>query len=94
MKLLVTGGLGFIGSNFIEHMLNKYVSIEVLNIDKGNYVSREYNVDPHPRYRFLQADITEIFHMTAILKEFNPNIVVQNRKGESESRISGVTESG
>jgi len=76
MKLLVTGGLGFIGSNFIEHILNKYDSIEVLNIDKGNYVSREYNVDPHPRYRFLQADITEIFHMTAILKEFKPNIVV------------------
>jgi dTDP-glucose 4,6-dehydratase len=56
MKLLVTGGLGFIGSNFIEFMLKNYDSIEILNLDKCNYVAREYNVSPNPRYRYVQGD--------------------------------------
>jgi len=76
MKLLVTGGLGFIGSNFIDHILKVDETVEVLNVDKINYVAREYNVSAQPRYRFVQGDITEVFHMTALLKEFEPDVMV------------------
>lgn len=76
MKLLVTGGLGFIGSNFIEFMLKNHDSIEIMNVDKCNYVAREYNVAPHPRYRCVQGDIAEVYHMTAILNEYKPDILV------------------
>ncbi|MDL5503030.1 MAG: NAD-dependent epimerase/dehydratase family protein, partial [Candidatus Methanoperedens sp.] len=37
LKLLVTGGLGFIGSNFIRHMLVKYPGYEITNLDKQTY---------------------------------------------------------
>lgn len=37
MRLIVTGGIGFIGSNFITLMLNKHEDVEILNIDRGDY---------------------------------------------------------
>ena len=39
MKILVTGGLGFIGSNFIRYMLNNYRDIEIVNLDNLSYGS-------------------------------------------------------
>jgi len=39
MKLLVTGGLGFIGSNLIRHMLTEYDDIQVTNLDKQNFAT-------------------------------------------------------
>jgi len=41
MKILVTGGCGFIGSNFINHMLNKYLDYEIINLDKLNYAGNK-----------------------------------------------------
>jgi dTDP-glucose 4,6-dehydratase len=76
MKLLVTGGLGFIGSNFIEYILNKNPSIEIVNIDKCDYMAREKNVSVHPRYTYIRADITERYHMTHIFKEHQPQVVI------------------
>ena len=76
MKVLVTGGLGFIGSNFIEHILRSDKDIEVINIDKCNYVASEKNVEPGPRYTYIKADITEKFHMAHIFMEYEPDIVV------------------
>jgi len=76
MKLLVTGGLGFIGSNFIEHILKTKSNVEVVNIDKCDYMARENNVDPHPRYTYIRADITERYHMTHIFKEHQPEVVI------------------
>ena len=60
MRLLVTGGLGFIGSNFIRYMLNKYEDLEVYNVDKMSYGSNLENLrDFHddPRYHFFKGDI-------------------------------------
>lgn len=76
MKLLVTGGLGFIGSNFIEHILKSNSEIEIINIDKCDYMAREKNVSLQPRYIYVRADITERYHMTHIFKEHQPDIVI------------------
>lgn len=76
MKLLVTGGLGFIGSNFIEYILNKNQSVEIVNIDKCDYMAREKNVSNHPRYTYIRADITERYHMTHIFKQHQPQVVI------------------
>ena len=61
MKLLVTGGLGFIGSNFILDAL-KNTNYEILNIDAEFYGSNHYNlieVENSPKYSFVKGDITD-----------------------------------
>ena len=62
MKLLVTGGAGFIGSNFIRHLLTKYPSYSVVNLDKLTYAGNLDNlrdVESDPRYRFVRGDISD-----------------------------------
>ena len=57
---LVTGGAGFIGSNFILYMMKKHKDIRIINVDKLTYAGNLENlksVDQDPRYRFVQADI-------------------------------------
>lgn len=76
MKILVTGGLGFIGSNFIEYILKQNSKVEIVNIDKCDYVAREKNVSSNPRYKYIKGDITEKFHMFHIFTEFEPDVVV------------------
>lgn len=62
MRLLVTGGCGFIGSNFVRHVLREHAEDEVLNLDKLTYAGNPENlldVEGNPRYRFLRGDICE-----------------------------------
>ena len=62
MRILVTGGCGFIGSNFIKHMLNTYEDYKIYNVDKLTYAGNEDNLGEfknHPNYYFHQADINE-----------------------------------
>ncbi len=62
MKILVTGGAGFIGSNFIHHILNKYSDYEVINLDKLTYAGNLENlksVENDSRYSFVQGDILD-----------------------------------
>ncbi|MFH1721107.1 MAG: dTDP-glucose 4,6-dehydratase [Candidatus Altiarchaeota archaeon] len=62
MKLLVTGGAGFIGSNFIRHMLDKYSDYEIVNLDKLTYAGNLENlrdIEGNPRYRFVKGDICD-----------------------------------
>ncbi len=63
MRLLVTGGCGFIGSNFIRYILKNYPSYEIINIDALTYAgNREnlYDVEDSPRYRFIHGRIEDI----------------------------------
>ena len=60
MKILVTGGLGFIGSNLIRHLLNKHDDIKIINIDKIGYGSNPANLNDlenDTRYGFIKGDI-------------------------------------
>ncbi|HHS13939.1 MAG TPA: dTDP-glucose 4,6-dehydratase [bacterium] len=58
--LLVTGGAGFIGSNFIQYMLGKHTEISIINLDKLTYAGNLENlktVEHDDRYRFVEGDI-------------------------------------
>ncbi len=60
MKLLVTGGAGFIGSNFILYWLKKYPQDKIVNLDKLTYAGNLENlksVEKNPNYEFVQGDI-------------------------------------
>ncbi len=62
MKIVVTGGAGFIGSNFITYMLAKYPDYEIVNIDKLTYAGNLDNlkaVEDNPRYTFVKGDICD-----------------------------------
>ena len=62
MTIIVTGGAGFIGSNFIFHMLKKYPEILLVNLDKLTYAGNLENlkdVEGDPRHVFVQGDICD-----------------------------------
>jgi len=62
MKLLVTGGAGFIGSNFIRHQLETYPDDRVVNLDKLTYAGNPENlrdIERDPRYRFVHGDVCD-----------------------------------
>jgi len=69
---LVTGGAGFIGSNFIIYMLDKYKDIKIINVDKLTYAGNLENlkaVQANPNYSFVQADICDKEAITKIFDE-------------------------
>ncbi len=62
MKLLVTGGLGFIGSNFIRYILTKYDDTQITNLDKLSIGSNPANlkeIEKNKRYKFIKGDIAD-----------------------------------
>ena len=73
-KFIVTGGLGFIGSNLIELLLSR--KYKVLNIDKVSYASNAYNVKDfvkNKNYSFIKANINEQKKILKILNNFKPH---------------------
>ena len=73
-KIIVTGGLGFIGSNLIELLLTK--KFKVLNIDKTSYASNVYNVKDflkNKHYSFIKANINDQKKVLKILNKFKPD---------------------
>ena len=63
MRLLVTGGLGFIGSNFCRYLLSRHADYEIINLDKvgiGANPASLHDMENNPRYRFIKGDICNI----------------------------------
>ena len=61
-KILITGGAGFIGSNFIRHILNKYADYHITNLDKLTYAGNPDNlkdISKNKRYKFVKGDIAD-----------------------------------
>ena len=76
---LVTGGAGFIGSNFVIYMLNKYDDVKIINVDKLTYAGNLENlksVENNPNYSFVQADICDREAISKIFKENDIDYVV------------------
>jgi dTDP-glucose 4,6-dehydratase len=72
MKLLVTGGLGFIGSNFCRYILKKYPEYELINVDKMGIGANPANlrdVDEDKRYNFIKGDICNPQFMHKIITD-------------------------
>ncbi|MFA5163097.1 MAG: dTDP-glucose 4,6-dehydratase [Patescibacteria group bacterium] len=70
MKILVTGGAGFIGSNFIRYWLDKYPQDEIINLDLLTYAGNLDNllaVSDRPNYRFVQGDICDAALVDSLL---------------------------
>jgi len=77
MKILVTGGSGFIGANFIHHILEKYPNYQVVNLDKLTYSGNTTNTqrwDHDQRYKFIHGDICD--HITVENAMRDADIVV------------------
>ena len=70
MKLLVCGGAGFIGTNFIQYMLETYPDLTLVNYDKLTYAGNTENlkdVEKDPRYSFEQGDITDLDRLNEVI---------------------------
>lgn len=76
---LVTGGAGFIGSNFVIYMLNKYDDVKIVNVDKLTYAGNPENlksVENSPRYKFYKADICDREAISRVFAENDIDYVV------------------
>lgn len=76
---LVTGGAGFIGSNFIIYMLSKYRDIHIVNVDKLTYAGNLENlteIKDDDRYVFEHADICDRYRMTKLVKDYKVDYIV------------------
>ena len=79
MKIIVTGGAGFIGSNFVYHMLNKYPDYRIICLDKLTYAGNLSTLEPvmsNPNFRFVKADICDKAAVDKLFEEEKPDIVV------------------
>jgi dTDP-glucose 4,6-dehydratase len=78
MRILVTGGAGFIGSAVVRHLIDN-TEHEVLNLDKLTYAGNLeslVSIASNSRYEFVQADIADQPAMSALLKRFEPDAIM------------------
>jgi dTDP-glucose 4,6-dehydratase len=79
MKIFLTGGCGFIGSNFIHYMLAKYPDVEIRNYDALTYAGNLLNLtnlsDPS-RYSFVQGDINNDYDLRKAVIEHSPDALI------------------
>jgi dTDP-glucose 4,6-dehydratase len=79
MKLLVTGGAGFIGAAFIRMVLSEDPGARVVNLDKLTYAGNLENLEPvasHPQYRFVHGDICDAPLVGSLLADEAPDVIV------------------
>lgn len=79
MTIIVTGGAGFIGSNFIFYMLKKYPGYRIICLDKLTYagnLSTLKEIMDRPNFRFAKADICDRDAVFRLFEEENPDVIV------------------
>lgn len=82
MHLLITGGCGFIGSNFVQHMLDKHTDLVVVNLDKLTYAGNRRNLADveakylDQRYFFVHGDICDLDLVIDLMRRFSFDAVV------------------
>ncbi|MCU6793454.1 dTDP-glucose 4,6-dehydratase [Paenibacillus sp. WQ 127069] len=77
--LLVTGGAGFIGSNFIHYMIAKHPSYKIINLDSLTYagnLDNLRNIETNKNYLFIKGNICDSTLIQTIFNEYNPKYVV------------------
>ena len=78
-NILVTGGCGFIGSNFIPFFIKKYSNYNIINLDLLTYAGDKNNLNEcnsNPQYKFVNGDIRDRKLLFNIFEEFNIEGVV------------------
>jgi dTDP-glucose 4,6-dehydratase len=78
-KIIVTGGAGFIGGNFVQYMLKKYNDYKIICIDALTYAGNMETLEPvenNSNFRFIKADISDREAIYRIFDEEKPNIVI------------------
>ena len=79
MKLLVTGGAGFIGSNFIHYMLEKYPDYHIINYDKLTYAGNLENlvsIQESKNYTFIKGDINNQELLEYVVNTYEVDVIV------------------
>ncbi len=79
MNLLVTGGAGFIGSNFIHYMIKKYPDYKIINYDKLTYAGNLDNlksIENNKNYKFVKGDICDYDLLSQTVKEENVDYII------------------
>ncbi len=94
--IIVTGGAGFIGSNFVHTVLEAQKDIRVINLDKltyaGNLDSLK-DIDGDPRYTFIKGDICDSLLVEALFEKYNPDAIVHfAAESHVDRSIDGPTE--
>jgi dTDP-glucose 4,6-dehydratase len=91
MRLLVTGGAGFIGSNFIRYWLTRHLADEVVNVDALTYAAdlgslNDVERDSGARYTFVQGDIADLEAMGRTVQRHKPDVIVNFAAESHNSR--------
>ncbi len=78
-KILITGGAGFIGSNFIVYFLENHKNIKIVNLDKLTYAGELSNlksIENHKNYTFIKGDICDVELVSELFKTYNFSAVI------------------
>ena len=95
MNIFVTGGAGFIGSNFIFHMLNKYPDYRIVCLDKLTYAGNLSTLAPvmdNPNFRFSKTDICDRAAVYKLFEEEHPDVdrSIENPEVFLDTNIKGT----